>query len=106
MKRRGERVSFFRRCRNIFRIAMPQPRMLYSTVKGHNGQCRPTWLNRNQVDHITAGGVTGFFRLVNDRGFSYGPEFHGVIRAGRVYSTEIIHGEEENAAAASAPGAC
>lgn len=70
---------------------------LVSAVPGHEGQCRPTWTNSGgglfaRLD----GGVTGFFRRVHrirhlPGQWPYGPEFHGIIRDGVVYSTEGIH---------------
>lgn len=64
---------------------------MISTVPGHEGRCKPTWINRNQVFNKIDGGITGFFKLVYRRyGFlwRYGPEFHGIIRDGEVHSTE------------------
>lgn len=63
---------------------------LQSKVPGHEGLCRPTWLNRNQVC-IRFDGRTGFFRAIKSWGpFSWrtGPEFHGLItQQGTVVST-------------------
>ena len=67
--------------------------MLISKVKGYEGPCKPTWINRNQLDHRFDGGVTGFFKLVKKRfGFYFktGKKFHGIVRDGiTVESTEI-----------------
>ncbi len=70
--------------------------MLYSVVPNHEGKCRPTWINRNQVCNMLDGGVTGFFKLVQRRfGFWWrvGPEFHGIISGGKVRST--VHDEQQ-----------
>lgn len=67
--------------------------MLFSKVKGHEGSCKSTWINKNQVCHRFDGGITGFFKLVKKRfGFYFktGKEFHGIVRDGRtVGSTEL-----------------
>ena len=67
--------------------------MLMSEVKGFEGLCKPTWINRNIVCIRLDGGITGFFKLVKKRwGFYFktGKEFHGIIDyKGYVYSTEI-----------------
>ena len=67
--------------------------MLISKVKGYEGPCKPTWINKNQVCHRLDGGVTGFFKLVKKRfGFYFrtGKEFHGIVKDGRtVKSTEL-----------------
>ena len=67
--------------------------ILESKVSGHEGPCTPTWLNRNYFDFREAKGVTGFFRSVHNSGHSFfyrktGPEFHGIIKEGCVYTTE------------------
>jgi len=66
--------------------------MLISKVKRHEGLCKPTWINKNQLCHRFDGGVTGFFKLVKKRfGFYFktGEEFHGIVRDGEtVESTE------------------
>ncbi len=67
---------------------------LQSTVKGREGPCVPTWLNRNRVERRLYGGISGFFkRVVTLFGvpiYKTGPEFHGIIRDGiTVQTTEI-----------------
>jgi len=65
---------------------------LESYVKGYEGYCKPTWINKNQVYHRMDGGVTGFFKntkkwLCFD--IKIGEEFHGIIKNdGCVYSTD------------------
>lgn len=66
--------------------------MLTSVVPGFEGSCKPTWLNRNQIDIRLSGGVTGFFRLTKKVAWfpvpiKTGKEFHGIIRGRVVYST-------------------
>ena len=67
--------------------------MLISRVKGFEGPCKPTVLNRNKVCHRFDGGVTGFFKLVKKRfGFYFktGKEFHGIIKSKNfIDSTEL-----------------
>jgi hypothetical protein len=62
-----------------------------SKVPGHEGLCKPTWLNTNEVYNRLDGGVTGFFKTVKRRllvfYFRTGKEFHGIIKNGNVYST-------------------
>jgi len=67
--------------------------MLTSVVPGFEGNCKPVWLNRNQIYIRQSGGVTGFFRLTKKLAWlpitiKTGKEFHGIIRGGVVYSTE------------------
>lgn len=66
---------------------------LRSIVDGHRGPCLPTWVNKNQVLHRLDDGVTGFFRLVEERkGWrrifgrwkKVGKEFHGIIKPDNV----------------------
>lgn len=70
--------------------------MLISKVKGHEGLCKATWINRNQVCQ-RLDGFTGFFKLVKKRfGFyvKYGEEFHGIVRPGGIVElTEEIRNE-------------
>jgi hypothetical protein len=67
---------------------------LTSAVPEHEGQCRPTWTNTpGGLNHRLDGGLSGFFRRVRRLPrlpglWPYGPEFHGIIRGGVVYSTE------------------
>ena len=65
-------------------------RTFHSEVPGHEGLCKASWLNRNQVCHRIDVGITGFFRLVRRNRFGFwkrmGPEFHGMIR----YNTDIV----------------
>lgn len=62
--------------------------MFMSIVKEHEGWCRETWLNRNQVDRRLDGGITGFFRNVKQPWWllffpiKVGSEFHGILRNG------------------------
>ncbi len=67
--------------------------MLISKVKGFEGPCKPTWVNRNQIDHRLNGGVSGFFKLVIKKfgvHFRTGKEFHGIVRDGKhVEPTEL-----------------
>lgn len=67
--------------------------VLTSFVPGHEGACKPVWINRNCLAHRLGGdgdGVTGFFRRVRVSRLlpfvmiSFGPEFHGVIRRGGI----------------------
>ena len=64
--------------------------VLQSRVAGHVGECRPTWLNYNEVCHRTDQGISGFFKPVKrilGIPFRHGQEFHGLIRDGIVTST-------------------
>ena len=66
-------------------------------VDGFKGKCKPTWLNSNRWFHRIDGGISGFFKLTKKRfGFYWktGEEFHGIIRNGIVYSTEIKRDED------------
>ena len=62
-----------------------------SKVSGHEGLCKPTWLNRNNMHTRIDGGYTGFFRNVKKKFGIYwkiGKEFHGIIKSdGSVLST-------------------
>ncbi len=63
-----------------------------SNVKGYEGKCKPTWINKNQFCHRVDGGVTGFFKNVKKIWWFWikvGKEFHGIVKANReIYSTE------------------
>lgn len=72
--------------------------VLVSFVPAHEGLCKPTWLNCNQVSRRL--GVTGFFRRTRHVWYwpwpiKYGPEFHGIIINGAAYSIDdiLIKGE-------------
>jgi len=60
--------------------------IFYSEVKGHEGPCKASWLNKNQIANRMDGGVTGFFRTVRRNRFGFwrrfGPQFHGIIKFG------------------------
>jgi len=61
--------------------------MFISKVKRHEGLCKPTWVNRNQVCNRFDNGITGFFKLVKRRFGFYlktGEEFHGIVRSGNI----------------------
>lgn len=61
--------------------------MLTSKVKGHEGLCKPIWVNHNQVCNKFDNGVTGFFKLVKKRFGFYlktGEEFHGIVRSNNI----------------------
>ena len=63
-------------------------RAIESRVKGHEGWCKPTWINQNQLDNRVDGGYTGFFRRVKKVWIFWiktGPEFHGIIKWGTNY---------------------
>ena len=65
-----------------------------STVEGFEGDCRPTWLNTNQVWNRLDGGVTGFFKHIKMTKIGLyvktGKEFHGIILPdGEIRSTAI-----------------
>lgn len=64
--------------------------MLISKVKGFEGPCKPTWLNKSQLYNRLDGGISGFFKLVEKKfGFYFkiGKEFHGIIRDGKHVET-------------------
>ena len=62
--------------------------VLDSLVQGHEGKCKPTWINKNQVCNHFDGGITGFFKNINKWGFKCGEEFHGIILNDRkIYTT-------------------
>ena len=69
-------------------------KIFISKVEGYEGECSPTWLNRNQVCNRIDNGITGFFKhtkkifggLIT---IKTGKEFHGIINK---------HGEVEIAA--------
>lgn len=72
----------------------PKPKLI-STVKNFEGECWPTWMNTNQVYIRLEGGATGFFkRKIRVYGITFliGDEFHGMIRDGKVISTEGMTG--------------
>lgn len=68
--------------------------MLTCLVPEHEGDCKPAWLNTNQLFNRLDGGVTGFFRRVERLAWwpyfavKVGPEFHGIVRGGTVYATK------------------
>ncbi len=69
--------------------------MFISRVKGFEGLCKPTWINKNQVCHKFDGGVSGFFKLVKMKwGFYFktGKEFHGIIKDGKHVDTTKSEG--------------
>lgn len=39
---------------------MAKRRVLLSKIEDHEGECKPTWINKNQFCHRIDGGVTGF----------------------------------------------
>jgi len=75
-------------------------RILTSFVHGHEGDCKPTWLNTNQVDFRVTTRVTGSFRNVKKHwlfgSIKFGKEFHGYIDSkGNVRSTEGIYSNSQ-----------
>lgn len=73
---------------------------LKSLVPGFEGQCKPTWLNKNQVDIRVTGAITGSFKLVRKHWlFGYiktGKEFHGYISSkGDVRTTKGIYSSSQ-----------
>ena len=64
---------------------------LISKVEGYEGECRPTWLNKNGFLRHQDQGISGFFRLVHRRFFGipirHGDEFHGIIKNGEGFIT-------------------
>lgn len=73
---------------------------LTSIVKGHEGKCKPTFLNRNSVDLRTTTRITGCFKNVK-KGFlgiacKHGKEFHGYIGSDWIVrSTEGIYNSSQ-----------
>ncbi len=70
--------------------------MLTSKVRRHEGLCKPTWVNCNQVCNRFDNGVTGFFKLVKRRFGFYlktGKEFHGIVRSNNIASVIITTAE-------------
>lgn len=69
-------------------------KVLISRVAGSEGRCVPTWLCGNRILYAIDGGPTGFFRKVERGRLGFlrkvGPELHGIVRRGYVYSTEGI----------------
>lgn len=70
-------------------------RTLKSTVPGFEGECVPIWINDNHVVNRFSNGVTGFFKLVEEKKifgitfqFKTGKEFHGMVKNGVVVTTE------------------
>lgn len=62
-----------------------------SLVPGHEGICRPIWLNKNEFFNRCDRGISGFFKL-GGVPFLGGPEFHGIIRDdGKVYTTQAAY---------------
>ena len=75
--------------------------MLTSKVKGYEGPCKPTWVNRNQVCNRFDGGVSGFFRLVRKRlgiHLKTGDQFHGIVRDGKIVEStgEVDHNFDDH----------
>lgn len=69
---------------------------LISLVAGFEGECAPTWLNRNSVQIRIDTRVTGFFKLVKKGWFGirykHGTQFHGYIGSDhKVRTTEGIY---------------
>lgn len=69
-------------------------KILISKVCGHEGECSPTWLNKNSVFNRFDNGVTGFFKSVKEVSFlflkfkvKYGPEFHGIINSDKIVTS-------------------
>ena len=65
--------------------------ILKSRVKGFEGECRHTWLNKNQIYNRLDGGITGFFKSVKyflGFPFKVGKPFHGIIIGNEVHTTE------------------
>jgi hypothetical protein len=59
--------------------------MLQSKVKGHEGDCVYTWMNRNLVTNRLDGGISGYFRNTKEIFFGLftiktGKEFHGIVK--------------------------
>lgn len=74
--------------------------ILKSNVPYYEGPCKPTWLNRNQIDNRMDGGVSGFFKIVRKLRFlpfyvKTGREFHGIIKGGVVY-TPYKHSHDDS----------
>lgn len=71
---------------------------LNSQVPGHEGPCKPVWINDNIIDQRTSGCITGFFKSAKRLLWIWWPVgqgFRGVIGANnKVY-------ESKNAAANS-----
>ena len=60
-------------------------RLFNSLVEGHEGECSPTWFNRNHVYLRLDRGISGFFKNTKKVFFGLitvktGDEFHGVIQ--------------------------
>ena len=73
-------------------------KILISEVEGYEGECSPTWLNRNQFCNRMDNGTTGFFKLTKKIfcgliTIRTGEEFHGIInQQGNVVNTRISWG--------------
>jgi len=53
-----------------------------SKITNFEGPCKPTWVNRNILEHRLFGYYTGFFRRTEKKWWwifpvKIGPEFHG-----------------------------
>lgn len=73
---------------------------LTSLISGHEGPCKPTWLNKNIVDIRTTGAITGSFKNVRKHWLfgwiKFGKEFHGYIDSkGSVRTTEGIYSSSQ-----------
>lgn len=72
-------------------------RFLVSKIPGHEGPCRPTWINRNAVV-MQFEGVHGYFRCIKRWRWyvwpflaKFGEEFHGAVHGdGTVHSTKGV----------------
>lgn len=72
-----------------------------SLVEKHQGPCLPIWVNKNQIDYMLTGAVTGFFRRAYSiKGIPLailvGPEFHGYVRDNKVHTTFGFYGRVPN----------
>lgn len=75
---------------------MSRKKIYTSLVKGHEGLCKPTWLDTNQVSIRVTTRVTGTFKNVKRHWLwgwiKYGEEFGGYISSkGDVRTTEGIY---------------
>jgi len=85
----------------MFETILSKNGTILSKVPGFEGECRPTWVNRNEIYLRVDGGVSGFFRLTKRKWgitFKVGKEFHGIVRWGRnfIESTKTVPKESEN----------
>jgi len=67
---------------------------MISKVKGFEGRCKPVWLNKNQIDWLGSGTITGFFRLTG-KGWFKG-EFHGAIYINQQTGEQTVLSTETN----------